>query len=68
MGGGGVGRLATVRRWFRTVVTDVCLFFNVAVVLLHRVSLSCLLSPVGDWHEKRQGAPNTIFLLIIHQY
>ncbi len=28
----GVGRLATVQRWFRTVVIDVCLLFNVAVV------------------------------------
>jgi hypothetical protein len=28
----GVGKLASVRRWFRTVAIDVCLIFNVAVV------------------------------------
>jgi hypothetical protein len=28
----GVGNLATVRRWFRTVAIDDCLNFNVAVV------------------------------------
>jgi hypothetical protein len=31
-GGSGLGRLATVRRCFRTVAIDVCLLFNVAVV------------------------------------
>ncbi len=30
--GGGVGRLATVQRCFRTVAIDVCLLFNIAVV------------------------------------
>jgi hypothetical protein len=30
--GGGVKKQATVRIWFRTVVTDVCLIFNVAVI------------------------------------
>jgi hypothetical protein len=29
---GGVGKLASVRRWFRTVAINVCLIFNVAVV------------------------------------
>jgi hypothetical protein len=28
----GVGKLASVRRWFRTVAIDVSLLFNVAVV------------------------------------
>ncbi len=28
----GIGNLATVRRWFRTVAIDDCLNFNVAVV------------------------------------
>jgi hypothetical protein len=28
----GVGKLASVRRWFRTVAIDVCLLFKVAVV------------------------------------
>ncbi len=28
----GVGKLASVRRWFRTVAIDICLIFNVAVV------------------------------------
>ncbi len=28
----GVGKLASVRRWFRTVAIDVCLLFNIAVV------------------------------------
>jgi hypothetical protein len=28
----GVGKLASVRRWFWTVAIDVCLIFNVAVV------------------------------------
>jgi hypothetical protein len=27
-----VGKLASIRRWFRTVAIDVCLLFNVAVV------------------------------------
>jgi hypothetical protein len=27
----GFGKLASVRRWFRTVVMDVCLLFNVAI-------------------------------------
>jgi hypothetical protein len=27
----GVGKLASVRRWFRTVAIYVCLLFNVAV-------------------------------------
>jgi hypothetical protein len=28
----GLGRLATVQRWYRTVAINVCLLFNVAVV------------------------------------
>jgi hypothetical protein len=28
----GVGKLVSVRRWFRTVAIDVCLLLNVAVV------------------------------------
>jgi hypothetical protein len=28
----GVGKLASVRRWYRTVAIDVCLLFNVVVV------------------------------------
>jgi hypothetical protein len=32
-GGEGVGRLATVRRWFPSVVIDACLLFYVIIVL-----------------------------------
>jgi hypothetical protein len=28
----GIEKLASVRRWYRTVAIDVCLFFNVVVV------------------------------------
>ncbi len=31
-GESGLGRLATVRRWFQTMAIDVCLLFNVVVV------------------------------------
>ncbi len=30
--GGGVEKLASVRRWFRTVAIDVCLHFDFVVV------------------------------------
>jgi hypothetical protein len=33
----GVGKLPSVRRWFRTVAIDVCLLFNVAVVFSFEV-------------------------------
>ncbi len=61
-----VGRLATVGRWFLTVAIDVCLIFNVAVVFFNVFLFPvCKAQLIGDWLENRQGAPNTIILLII---
>jgi hypothetical protein len=60
----GVGSLATVRIWYRTVVLDVCLFFYGPVVLFP----VCKAQLIGDWYENRRSAPNTIIFLIIHQY
>jgi hypothetical protein len=56
----GVGELASVRRWFRTVAIDVCLLFNVAVVfsLKYFRFLFCKAQIIGDWYENRRGAPN----------
>jgi hypothetical protein len=37
----GVGSLAIVRIWYRTMVIDVCLFFY-GPSFLQRISVSCL--------------------------
>jgi hypothetical protein len=42
----GDGKLASVRRWFRTVAIDVCLIFNEAVVFSSKYSVSCLYSSI----------------------
>jgi hypothetical protein len=44
-GGGGVGKLATVRRWFLTVAIDVCLFLNFVAVFSSTYFRYLLLKP-----------------------
>jgi hypothetical protein len=60
----GVGSLATDRIGYRTVVIDVCLLFD-GHVFPFPVAKAQL---IGNWYENRQGAPNTIILLIFRQY
>jgi hypothetical protein len=55
----GVGKLGSVRRWFRTVAIDVCLFFNVAVVcsskyfrfLFVKLGLLAIGLKIGEAHQ-----------------
>ncbi len=61
----GVGSLATDRIGYQTVVIDFCLLFDGPVVFLFPVAKAQL---IGNWYENRRGAPNTIILLIFHQY
>jgi hypothetical protein len=49
----GVGKLASVRRWYRTVTIDVCILFNVVVVFLLFPFPVCKAQLIGDWHENR---------------
>ncbi len=45
--GEGVGRLATVWRWFQTMEIDVCLLFNVAIVFSSMYFRFLLVKPVN---------------------
>jgi hypothetical protein len=55
----GVGKMASVQRWFRTVAIDVCLIFNVAVVssskyfrfLFVQLSLLAIGLKIGEAHR-----------------
>ncbi len=57
----GVGRLASVRRWFQTEAIDVCLLFNVAVLFSSNYSEFpfpvCKAQFIDDWLENWRGAP-----------
>ncbi len=50
--GGGTGGWLLFGRWFRTVAIDVCLHFNVAVVLSSKFPV-CKAQLIGDWYENR---------------
>jgi hypothetical protein len=49
------------------MVNDVSLLFNVAFTFLQPISVFsvCKAQLTGDWLEKRQGAPDTIILIIV---
>jgi hypothetical protein len=66
----GVGSLATDRIGYRTMVIDVCLLFDGPVVFCCNVFPFPVAKAqlIGNWYENRQGAPNTIILLIFRQY
>ncbi len=52
--------MATVRRWFQTMAINVCLLFNVAVVVRFFNVFPfplCKAQLLGDWYENRRGAP-----------
>ncbi len=68
----GVGKLASFQRWVldrgdRCLFTFLScrrLFFNIFPFPVCKAQLI----PVGNWHENRQGALNTVLLLLIRQY
>jgi hypothetical protein len=66
----GVEKLASVRRLYRTVAIDVCLFFYEAIVFSETYFrfLLCKAQLIGDWYENRRGARNTFIIFIISQY
>jgi hypothetical protein len=57
----GIGRLANVRRWFRIVAIDVCLFFNFVIVFSLIGDSPVIGMIIGEAHRTARSASS--FLL-----